>query len=58
MMLLWITYTAVGFRNPLSPILHSDEYEGAAVRQLLFTSAAMTSLALMFFTRNVEVHSR
>lgn len=53
MVLLWISYSAIGFRNPLSPILHSDSFEGAALRQLLFSSAAMTSLALMFFTRNI-----
>ena len=53
MVFLWITYSAVGFRCPLSPILHSDSYEGAALRQALFTSAALTALTLMFFTRNL-----
>ncbi len=53
LILAWITYSAIGIRNPLSPILHSDSFEGAAIRQVLFSTAALTSLALMFFTRNI-----
>ena len=48
----WIAYCASGFRNPLTPIVHSDD-QGAAIRQPLFTSAAFSALALMFFTRNI-----
>ena len=53
LVLAWITYCATGFRNPLTPILHLDTYEGALQRQLLFTSAALSALSLMFFTRNI-----
>ena len=50
---LWIFYTASGFRNPLTPIVHSDDYQSAAIRQALFTSAALCALTIMFFTRNI-----
>jgi O-antigen ligase len=53
-LLLWITFTASGFRNPLTPIIVSDENSGAAIRQLLFSSAGLASLALLFLTRNLE----
>lgn len=53
LIIAWISYSAIGFRNPISPILHSDSFQGAAIRQILFSTAALTSLALMFFTRNI-----
>ena len=54
MVLLWITYATSGFRNPLTPITLSDGNQGAAIRQALFSCAALSSLALLFFTRNLE----
>lgn len=53
MLILWILYSASGFRHPLTPILHADNYEGAAIRQALFSLAALSSIALMFLTGNL-----
>ncbi len=53
LLLVWIAYSASGFRHPLTPILHSDSYEGAVIRQALFSAAAFSSFALMFLTRNI-----
>jgi len=53
MLLTWIAYSASGFRNPLTPILHADNYEGAAIRQVVFSLAALSSLILLFFTKSL-----
>lgn len=54
MLLLWITYCcSSGFRNPLSPITLSDSNKGSAIRQALFGSAAIISLTILYFSRNL-----
>ena len=53
MVLIWIFYTGTSFRNPLTPILLTDENMPSAPRQIMFTAAAGCSLLLMFLTKNI-----
>jgi O-antigen ligase len=51
--LLWLTYNVCGLRIPWSPIVVSDSDSGAAMRQMIFTLAALVACRRLFVTRSI-----
>jgi hypothetical protein len=50
---VWLIYNVNGLRPPWAPIVVNDADSGAAVRQLIFTAAALTALRRLFVTRSI-----
>ena len=51
--IIWLLYMVSGFRLPTQEITISDSNASATVRQLVFSLAGLSALALLFFNRAI-----
>lgn len=53
-LVIWLTYSVTGFRNPTQPILLSDENAGSGIRQVLFAGTGLLAIRRLMFTGSLS----